>query len=701
MREQGPPPGAVRPRPWQRLRAGTRVALLAVAALIPVFALLFFFVYQIRQTQFAEIRAHASDLGDGEALTAAALVDTAQSTVLALADTPSLKGQDAAAATAALQAVLANHPSFLNLWAANSGGTVYASALPLPAGAPTSIAGESYFQKVLSTGMPVVQTVRGFPGRPGVFAALTAVPVLVGGMVNGTVQVAFLLAGLQSTAAFIGLPAGSVVTVVDGQANIVERSLQPERSRGVNITGTALWTGLQSGTQGVFQAPDLDGVVRLNGFQSVPGTDWKAVVGQPSPAVFAPVTDTTAIALGLLAVTALIAGVLTWRGKQLADLTEAERRRLEGVIDQLPEGVFVAAADGRVLVANHALAALLGTPIQAGRDYREQIEPAVTWLRAGAPLPWEALPPERARRGEAVQGEQIVAQRSDGSRRDLLINARPLVGAGGEVEEILVVAADITALKDLDRAKDEFISIAAHELRNPLAGLKGYAELLLRQGREEGLSPELLQRLAAVDELADRLAALTNRLLDLSRLETGRFELVRQPTDLVALAREVLEALQMTTTAHRLTLEASPGRIVGDWDPAALRQVFNNLVGNAIKYAAGGEIAIRLYQEDGQADAFISDQGPGIPPDQIPHLFERFRQAGATPAQRAGGLGLGLYLSRRITEAHGGRIGLQSQVGRGSTFWLTLPLRAGQVAREPDPALLARVVAERLGGGPG
>ena len=124
-----------------------------------------------------------------------------------------------------------------------------------------------------------------------------------------------------------------------------------------------------------------------------------------------------------------------------------------------------------------------------------------------------------------------------------------------------------------------------------------------------------------------------------------------------------------------------------------MRRLLQNLISNAIKYAPGGEIAIRLFQEGEQVDVFVGDQGPGIPPEQLPHVFERFRQLGVRPEERARGLGLGLYLSKGIVEAHGGRIGVWSEVGRGSTFWFTLPLRAGEASREPAPELLARARA--------
>ena len=485
----------------------------------------------------------------------------------------------------------------------------------------------------------------------------------------------------------MGLPGDSVVTVVDGQGTIVTRTLQPERWMGVSITGTPLWQSTKDISQGIFEGPDVDGVERLQGIRTVPGTDWKVIVGLPAPAVFAGLNAALAREIALFVFTVAFTAVVAWRGVVLANRVAVEQRRLQGIIDQLPEGVLLVAPEGRVLQANRALEHLLGTAIERGADYREELEAGPSWFQDERPLAWAELPFERARLGQVVQGAQLAVRCPDGTRRDLLVNALPLRDPGGRIVEVLTVVADITPLKELDRAKDEFISIAAHELRNPLAGLKGYAELLLRRARAQGYDEETVRMLTAVAAQADRLTQLTGRLLDVSRLRLGRLELVRQPVDLASLAREVAESLQLTTKQHRITVDSHPEHIAGDWDAGMLRQVFGNLVGNAIKYAPGGLIAIRLDLEEDQVDVFVTDQGPGIPPEQLPRLFERFRQA-ARPEERRGGLGLGLYLARGIVEAHGGRIGVQTELGRGSTFWFTLPLQAGRTSREPAADLL-------------
>ncbi len=677
---------------WRRLGAGTQVVILVTLAFLPLLALHGYSVTQIVAEQRLHLEHDVEDLSEAASLVVEGTVNAARQTAAALSEVAAIRTPDPPVATRTLARIQDQNPAYVSLWAAGPDGFVYATGLPGAAGTGTSIGGEPYFQLARQRLQPVVTTTRSVPGLPGVFTSLVAAPVLLDSQFNGTVQVAFSLLPLEMLPTHVGLPPEAETTVIDGQGTVIFRSLQPERWVGVNIADLPIFRQIQTAT-GAFVAPGLDGIVRLLAVATVPGTDWRAIVGLPAAEALGPLNATLNREIVLFVLTVVIAGVLAWRGKVLADQVEDERRRLAGTLEQLPEGVLVTTPGGRVLQANRALEAIVGGTVARGMGYREQLERTGTWLQNDREAAWEELPFERARRGEAVRGAQVGLQCADGSRRDLLINAMPLRAPGGDIEEVVAVVADVTVLKDLDRAKDEFISIAAHELRNPLAGLKGYTELLLRQAQRKGYDEETVRMLAATEQQADRLTAMTSRLLDVSRLQLGRLELVRQRTDLVALAREVAESLQLTTDMHQIIVDAEPAEIAGHWDADRLRQVLNNFVGNAIKYAPGGRITILVRQEDRQADLLVSDQGPGIAPDQLPHLFERFRQAGRTERERAGGLGLGLYLAKGIVEAHGGRIGVESQPGRGSTFWFTLPLLRGASSREPAPEVLAQARA--------
>ncbi len=360
------------------------------------------------------------------------------------------------------------------------------------------------------------------------------------------------------------------------------------------------------------------------------------------------------------------------RERLLAQVEEA-RRALRTIIDQLPDTVLVVDADGWITLSNRAARRYARCDLARMQLYDAERE--LDFRQAdGQPFPEGQTPVARALRGESVVGAEASVGLTDGQRHDMLKSAAPVLGPDGTVREVAAVLTDVTALKELDRAKDQFISVAAHELRTPLAALKGHAQMLLRRAERMSWALEDRRSLQAIDSQVDRLNDLIGRLLNVSRIRLGRLQLNREPTDIVALARQVVEELQVTAEAHRITIDAAPAANVGNWDPAALRQVLTNLVGNAIRYAVPGPIDVHIWQEGHQAMVSVTDYGPGIPPERQAHLFEAFRPSAAEEFRKGGGLGLGLYISRGIVEAHGGHIAVESQVGVGSTFTFSLPL---------------------------
>lgn len=228
---------------------------------------------------------------------------------------------------------------------------------------------------------------------------------------------------------------------------------------------------------------------------------------------------------------------------------------------------------------------------------------------------------------------------------------------------------------DARRQLQDFTSLVAHELANPLTALRGFTQLLRRHARDD---PRKIERDAIViEQTALRLGRLVADLRDTTQLGTGRFRIRPVPVDLVALVREVIDLQQATTTDHRLILE-SPDQVYGDWDRERLAQLVANLLSNAIKYSPhNGDVRISVHTLENQATVRISDRGPGIAPLQQKLLFQPYSRLKQTSAIQ--GLGVGLYLARGIVEAHGGRIWVESQVGAGTTFGFTLPLRTSLV----------------------
>ena len=222
--------------------------------------------------------------------------------------------------------------------------------------------------------------------------------------------------------------------------------------------------------------------------------------------------------------------------------------------------------------------------------------------------------------------------------------------------------------------------MAAHELRNPLAVLKGYAEMLVYQ-TARGKGPKLAawqsEALEEIDEATSRLDKLTEDLLDVTRLQAGRLVLSRELTDLVALIRRMVTQRQMTTKQHVFSLNTEHPSLMVEVDRARIEQVLTNLLSNAIKYSPqGGPIELSLREEVEPHEALLSirDQGIGIPVGQHARIFGRFVRAENARTSEITGTGLGLYLSRELVERHGGRLWFESAEGKGSTFFMTLPM---------------------------
>jgi two-component system phosphate regulon sensor histidine kinase PhoR len=237
----------------------------------------------------------------------------------------------------------------------------------------------------------------------------------------------------------------------------------------------------------------------------------------------------------------------------------------------------------------------------------------------------------------------------------------------------VLVFHDVTRLKQLENTRQEFVANVSHELRTPLSMIKGYAETLLSGAISD---PEVSTRyLQTIERHADRLAHLINDLLTISQLESGRINLNLAPIKLGSVVDSVFQELRARADAHAVTTEnriASDVTVVADGD--RLRQVFLNLIENAIKYGKkGGRVAVSVEQPDANMiQVSVSDDGPGIPPDALPRIFERFYRVDKARSREAGGTGLGLAIVKHIVQCHGGKVWVESELGKGSTFYFTL-----------------------------
>lgn len=231
---------------------------------------------------------------------------------------------------------------------------------------------------------------------------------------------------------------------------------------------------------------------------------------------------------------------------------------------------------------------------------------------------------------------------------------------------------DITHLKELDRIKSEFVSVVSHDLRSPLTAILGYVELLSRVGPINEAQSEFIRR---VQNNVHHIAALINDLLDLGRIEAG-FDQEMESYYLSALVRDVVEGVRPTSEEKNQTLELKLApHLPPNWgNPLRLRQAINNLVGNAIKYTPkGGTVVVETQQEADQIVMRVCDSGVGVPLADQPYIFDKFYRAEAV-ADSHRGTGLGLSIVKSVVERHQGRVWVESELGKGSTFSVVLPI---------------------------
>jgi len=235
------------------------------------------------------------------------------------------------------------------------------------------------------------------------------------------------------------------------------------------------------------------------------------------------------------------------------------------------------------------------------------------------------------------------------------------------------------AAQDSIRIRDIFLSVAAHELRTPLTALLGYTQLVERRTLRESSIPERdRQALGAVAAQAERLNKMVNSLLDISRLQLGQLSIEAAPLDLGALAARLVEESRPLLTEHTIVYNGPDELALINGDELRLEQAIQNLIQNAVKYSPmGGTITVKVERDDLNAFIAVTDPGIGIPPEALPQLFHRFYRAPNVDPQHISGLGVGLYVVKEIVELHGGAVEVHSEVGKGSTFTLHMPLLEG------------------------
>ncbi len=255
------------------------------------------------------------------------------------------------------------------------------------------------------------------------------------------------------------------------------------------------------------------------------------------------------------------------------------------------------------------------------------------------------------------------------------------LGSDVVASELAELRQQVVELREAVRARDDFLAIAAHELRNPMTPIMAVAELALKAALDAGSAcpPRVTTLLERMQLLTQDFIQRSMRLLDVSRIEAGNLRLEPSSTDLSALVLAVAQKYDVIAARSHSPVERDiEDGIVGVLDRLAVEQVFENLLSNALKFGAGKPVTLRLRSDEGSAQLDVQDRGIGMLPDQQARLFGRFEQVIAQ--HRGTGFGVGLWLTNRLVTAMGGRIAVSSRVGEGSTFTVTLPFAPS----EPD-----------------
>ena len=494
---------------------------------------------------------------------------------------------------------------------------------------------------------------------------------------------------VDSACALIGAAQG-VMTTVDGRGRLVDfltsgLSVEEREALVAWPDGPRLFEHLRD-IERPFQVADLPGYFESLGFPPGP---WPTSAMQGAPMrhrgehvgtffvgdkangeAFTP-EDEEILVLFASQAAAAIANARTHR--------EVERARagLEALVQTSPVGVVeVEAGSGRVASVNREALRIVEAIRTPGSPPEQLLEVMTCRLSDGREISFADVPPARLLEGVApMRAEEVELSVPDGRSVRTLINVTPIQSGDGEPVSIVVTLQDLAPFEELERQRADFLRLVSHELRAPLASIKGSAGTVL-EASSGASRAEMIEFFRLIDGQANHMRSLVTNLLDAGSIEAGTLTVAPEPTSVVSLVDRARTTFLSGGSRHPVLVELPPGLPLAMADRERIVQVLNNLFANAARHSPeSSPILVEAARDGAHVAISVSDEGRGIPPEELPHLFRRTRPG------PGGGTGLGLAIAKGLVEAHGGRIGAESGgAGLGARFTFTLPAAAQETA---------------------
>lgn len=396
--------------------------------------------------------------------------------------------------------------------------------------------------------------------------------------------------------------------------------------------------------------------------------------------------------------------------RELATVTAESRRRVEAAhadllatLETVPAALMIFNVDGSVRLRNRAATDVMGIEPQNPELRKNYWDRFKRIAKDGSLIPKERWISSRALTGEIIRNEELEIHHPDGRVFPILASGAPLRNELGHVAGAVVAFQDIARMREVDRMKDEFVSIVSHELRTPLTSIRGSVQLVLDDEKAiADVEHRTLLQIALNN--CERLVRIINDILDVSKIESGNLVLRKKPIHVAELIRQAVDVVAGPALSTGVSITTNvPAQITPVMvDPDRIVQALVNLLSNAAKFAPQhSTVTVSATGSEHMVTIAVADQGEGIAPENLNRLFRKFQQVDSSSSRRKGGTGLGLAITKALVEQHGGRIFVDSELGKGTRFSFTLPTATADEAAAIAPVVAnvdgsAKLVARRV-----